>query len=139
MTPATPDNPDTPSARNGEDATPTGPVSAVAYVCASTDPASAALYTAWCRQRAAAAGWTLDQIVTDPDNLTPLIERPGWQRITQLLTHGGLAAVITVNRQMIADSPAAWARLTDLLQGLGAVLVTTSSSPIPGRSHEAAS
>jgi hypothetical protein len=108
-----------------------GPIAAVAYLCADDgDPVSTGLYTAWCEQRAAADRWTLTEVVTDPDDLTPLIERSGWQRVTGLLVDGRVGAVITVNRRMVADNAAAWVRLTDLLHGLGAVLVTSNSAPV---------
>ncbi|WP_371484799.1 hypothetical protein [Kitasatospora sp. NBC_00315] len=92
------------------------------------------LYTAWCEQRAAGDGWTVVETVTDLDDLVPLAERPGWQRVTKLVTDGQVGVVVTINRRMLADNATAWARLSDLLQGLGVVLTTSGawSCPAPG-------
>ncbi|GAB2725570.1 hypothetical protein GCM10010442_53910 [Kitasatospora kifunensis] len=93
-----------------------------------------ARYTAWCEQRATAEGWTVVETVIDPDDLVPLTERPGWQRVTRLVTDGQVGVVITINRRMVADSATSWARLSGLLQGLGVVLTAggARSCPAPG-------
>ncbi|MFI9788517.1 hypothetical protein ACIHEI_34135 [Kitasatospora sp. NPDC051984] len=104
---------------------------AVAYVCAEPDPVSVAMFTAWCEQRAAGDGWTVVETVVDPDDLVPLAERPGWQRVTQLVTEGQVGVVVTINRRMVANCATAWARLSDLLQGLGVVLTISGARTCP--------
>lgn len=104
------------------------PTTAVGYVCAAPDAASATLFADWCQRRAAADGWTLTEMVSDTDDLVPLTERPGWQHVTKLLTAGSAGAVITITRAMIADSTRDWGRACDLLQNLGATLTTTGAA-----------
>ncbi|MER8188614.1 hypothetical protein [Kitasatospora sp. NPDC094015] len=103
---------------------------AVVYLCPDDGAASTDLYTAWCERRAAADGWILTEVITDPDEFTPLGQRTGWQRITRLLADGAAAAVITGNRRMIADTPAAWTSVVDLLAEHGAALTTVTGTPL---------
>ncbi len=102
--------------------------SSVLYLCPDDGPASTDLYTAWCQRRAAADGWTLTEVITDPDDRTPLTERPGWQHLTHLVTDGRTNAVITGNRTMIADTTRDWVRISDLLQNLAVTLTTIGAA-----------
>ncbi|MFE5586668.1 hypothetical protein [Kitasatospora sp. NPDC056531] len=70
-------------------------------------------------------------MVAEPDPSLALAQRAGWLQVVEWVASGQIGAVVTMNRQMVSNSPQEWACLAAELHAQGVELRTLASIASP--------